>query len=79
MIWQTEKYRQVISDTKYFLSQKAGRDVGVRAAESDVLDHDCYGCATQWRQKYCGELCDHREGCEVWEHFGSKLEKDKGD
>lgn len=69
MKWQTEKFKEVISVTKYFLSQKAGHDVGEGIAESDVLDHNYYGCATGWRHKYCGELCEHREGCELGEHF----------
>ena len=65
MRWQGERMRESLDEAKWLLSEKAGRDVGPHAAAEDFHERHLFRCAEDWRERYCGAICDHRNDCEL--------------
>jgi len=55
-------------ENKWYLSQRAGHDVGSTAAEWDFINHHVEAFADQFRATFCG-LCSHRGECLVCDRF----------
>ena len=62
---QKEALRKEIDLDKWYLSEKAGRDVGWTAAERDYLEKHFLIFAKKFRKQYCGEKCEAKSGCEI--------------
>lgn len=65
MQWQAERMRESIDEAKWYLSELAGRDVGVLAAATDFNEQHLPRCAADWRELYCGSICEYRRDCEL--------------
>jgi len=49
---------------KYYLSEKAGHDVGLKEAESSFIDNYLPIWAEGYRKAYCSLVCKHK--CMDW-------------
>lgn len=50
---------------KYYLSQKAHFDVGLKTAKDDFLEHYLTTWAAGFKAAYCHHVCPGRENCGV--------------
>ncbi len=62
---QLTHLRGCIDEHKWYLSERAGHDVGLARAEADFMDVHVERVAKEFRQKFCGECCALREQCSV--------------
>ncbi len=62
---QRRRFDEALAENKWYLSERAGRDVGVAAAKRDFLEHHFERVALQFRAWFCGEECRLRETCEM--------------
>lgn len=62
---QKDELRKEIDLDKWFLSEKAGRDVGWTAAERDYLERHFSVFAKKFRKRYCGEKCEAKGECDM--------------
>lgn len=76
MVWQAKRMREAIDEAKWYLSEQAGRDVGGHAAAADFHERHLHRCATDWRDHYCGSVCEHRDDCELGEAMRSLRNED---
>ncbi len=65
MLAQRRRFDEALAENKWYLSERAGRDVGVAAAKRDFLERHFERVALQFRAWFCGEACRLRESCEV--------------
>ena len=75
MEWQQGRLQEALAEMKWLLSEQAGRDVGPHAAAKDFHEQHLDRCAADWRKDYCGDLCEHREECELG---SAMIEKENG-
>jgi len=69
MRWQIERYREAVSENRWYMSQNQNRFVEWAEAELDFIFHGTYGCAREWRQEYCSTHCPYTESCELGRRF----------
>jgi hypothetical protein len=62
---QAQSIQKCIEEHKWFLSEKAGHDVGWVEAEENFLDTYFMGFAAGFRASYCGSVCSLRHECEM--------------
>lgn len=72
--WQVEKYRQAVTENRWYMSQKKSRWVDWSEAELDFLEHGYYGCAETWRNQYCSHICPLKSNCLLALQLVEKLE-----
>lgn len=65
MRWQAEEMNAAIDEDKWYLSEEAGSDTGKKKAERHFTETHLPECAPKWREEFCGQLCEHRVGCEL--------------
>lgn len=65
MDWQAARMKEAIDEAKWYLSERAGRDVGSHAAAKDFDKRHLFRCAADWREHYCGAICEHRHDCDL--------------
>lgn len=58
-------FEQALLENKWYLSERAGYDVGMVAAKRDFLEHHFERVARQFRRWFCGETCRLRATCEL--------------
>lgn len=66
---QGRELREAIEEDKWYLSERAGHDVGQKCAEIHFLDAFVQRWAQNWRKVWCSERCPFRDVCE--ERHGS--------
>lgn len=54
-----------INRNKYYLSQKAGHDVGLEIAEKDFVEHYLNIWASGFKAAYCNYVCPDGKECEL--------------
>ncbi len=62
---QVELLRRCIDENKWYLSQRAGYDVGHHVAEADFTRNHADRVAAEFRQDFCQKRCTGRELCRV--------------
>jgi hypothetical protein len=60
---QADVIRRCIEEDKWYLSEKAGRDVGWEAAYDHFMKTFVAGFAAGFRACYCGMICPMRQQC----------------
>ena len=65
---ERERLRAALEENKWYLSQRAGHDVGATIAEWDFIDHHLEAFADRFRAAFCGR-CSHSDECVVCERF----------
>ena len=60
--------QKAIDENKWYLSQKAGYDVGWSKAEEDFIDNYLIKIAKEFRETFCGKICKDRENCN-WQEY----------
>ncbi len=60
---QIARLRRAIDENKWYLSERAGRDVGLAAAKADFWERHGERWAREFRLAYCGGECRRREEC----------------
>ncbi len=60
---QLKLIKNSIEENKWYLSEKAMRDVGYSESEKDFIEIHMEKVAINFRKKYCGEICKNREDC----------------
>jgi hypothetical protein len=65
MKWQASQMAKAIEEDRWYLSEKGGVDVGFKTAEKHFREEHLDRCATDWRRRYCGVLCECKAGCEL--------------
>lgn len=68
-VWTYNKLQEALQENKWFLSELEHHDVGLSAAESDFLDNHCAECGAKWRVKYCRDICEFSDDCELGKAF----------
>ncbi len=70
MAEQHSELRSAIDEAKWYLSEAAGRDVGIEAASLRFMEEHLDGFAHQFRMRFCGERCPGRQTCSLaqWVH-----------
>lgn len=62
--WQSRQMAKAIEEHKYYESERAKRDIGTAEAEQRFQFSEHFDrCSDNWRQEYCGSLCEHQETC----------------
>ena len=61
--WQVAQYQSAVDENKWYMSERSGYEIDWRSAEKDFVDHEYYGCAEKWREKYCMVLCPYYASC----------------
>ena len=62
---QAEYLRKCIEEHKWYLSERAHKDVGWEVAQKDFLDVFFQGFTAGFRASYCGMVCKHRDNCVI--------------
>ena len=62
---QVELLRRCIDENKWYLSQKAGFDVGRPVAEADFVRNHANRVAADFRREFCQTRCTGRELCRL--------------
>lgn len=52
-----------IDEDKWYLSERAHRDIGLEVAQKDFLDHYLGNWAKEFRENYCHNKCSERDKC----------------
>jgi len=65
MLAQRRRLDEALAENKWYLSERAGRDVGLATAKQDFLKHHFERVALQFRAWYCGEQCRMRTTCDL--------------
>ncbi|MCX7818881.1 MAG: DUF4032 domain-containing protein [Kiritimatiellae bacterium] len=65
LLAQRRRLDEALAENKWYLSERAGRDVGMAAAKEDFLKHHFERVARQFRAWYCGVECRLRASCEL--------------
>lgn len=60
---QERRLREAIDENKWYLSERAGYDVGYAAAEMDFAIHHLDRFAHEFRVEFCGTRCSARWEC----------------
>ena len=60
---QAKTLEACINENKYYLSEKAKRDVGWQEAENHFLNTYFNGFTAGFRASFCGLVCPHRKNC----------------
>jgi len=63
---QRQELRQAIDEDKWYLSERAGGDVGFRKAEEHFLRDFIEKWSMKWRNEWCAGRCPHRGQCAGW-------------
>ncbi len=66
---QKEDLVEEINKYKYLESEKEGRDIGWRAAQSGFLLKHFFGWREAFRIKYCENTCERKGDCRVYDTF----------
>lgn len=73
---QREDLISAIDVNKWYLSEKASRDVGFETAKEDFVQKYLREWAEKFRKEYCGSVCGYSKNCEVYQDFlGKQKEK----
>jgi hypothetical protein len=75
---QSELLKRCIEEEKWFLSEKAGFDVGFEAAEKSFILKYFKGFAATWRVIYCGLVCPLRHECIIGNKYCEKNNDKQG-
>lgn len=62
---QQECLRQALDENKWYLSERAGRDVGHDRAMDDFFEAHLDRVAHEFRLRFCRTLCQARGECEL--------------
>jgi len=62
---QVQHIRSCIDENKWYLSEKAGHDVGPAAAECDFVKHHAIRVAADFRRGFCKDRCSDRHQCSL--------------
>lgn len=62
---QLRHLQHCIDENKWYLSEKAGRDVGPAVAEKDFVERHLDRVAADFRERYCRERCSGRQQCSL--------------
>jgi hypothetical protein len=62
---QISELQRAIDENKWYLSERAGRDVGLREATDDFFRCHVDQFADSFRRRYCTQVCEHRHSCEL--------------
>jgi len=62
---QERRLREAIDENKWYMSERAGYDVGYEAAEYDFAIHHLDRFAHEFRVEFCGARCPARWNCEL--------------
>jgi hypothetical protein len=54
-----------VDENKWYMSERAGRDVGLAAAEADFVENHAWRVAGEFRRGFCTERCGDRQACPV--------------
>jgi hypothetical protein len=65
MAEQERGLRKAIDEDKWYLSERAGRDVGFDAAEEDFCQYHLDRFARVFRIEFCRNRCPERDKCEL--------------
>ena len=68
---QERRLREAIDENKWYMSERAGYDVGFEAAEYDFYVHHLHRFAHEFRVQYCGSRCPGRWECELAARIGA--------
>jgi hypothetical protein len=60
---QTAALREAISEDKWYLSERAGYDIGFEKAQADFLEKYVMAWGAGFRKAYCGYGCKYRDIC----------------
>ncbi|NOY80417.1 MAG: hypothetical protein GXP31_05350 [Kiritimatiellaeota bacterium] len=66
---QLRRLEAAIAENKWYLSERAGFDVGYEAAEEDFRRHHLARFAREFRVRYCLGTCPGRNYCEMAARF----------
>ncbi len=66
---QLRRLEAAIDENKWYLSERAGYDVGYEAAEEDFRRRHLEQFAREFRMRYCLGLCPGRDRCEMAARF----------
>ena len=58
-----DRLSHALDENKWYLSERAGRDVGRTAAGLDFIDHHLDRVVRGFRAEFCHETCTMRTGC----------------
>ena len=67
--WQIRKYRIAVDENKWYMGERLNRNIDWTEAELDFLHNEYYGCALEWRNEYCSDLCQHFSSCNLGQNF----------
>ncbi len=68
---ERESLQTAIEENKWYLSERAGHDVGRKAAEWDFINHHIDAFADHFRAAFCGQ-CKCRGDCLLCERVVMK-------
>ena len=71
MASQRKAFLDALNENKWYLSERARRDVGIDAATVDFCKRHLDTFAHQFRTEYCRDVCPDREHCELARHIDS--------
>ena len=57
--------KRAIKEDKWYLSQRAGQDVGWKEAEEDFIKNYLMTWAAGFKAAYCGFTCSERDNCNI--------------
>jgi hypothetical protein len=66
---QKNTIEKSIDENKWYLSEKAGHDVGWTEAEIDFIITHLNDVAKRFRENFCGKICKFRENCDWKKSF----------
>jgi hypothetical protein len=72
-VQQAELVRQCIAEHKWYLSEKAGHDVGWQYAEQHFLRNYLHGFAIGFRATFCGLVCMEKTICPISQHYQASV------
>lgn len=65
---EREQLRAALDENKWYLSERAGTDVGRRNAEADFIDRHIEVFSNRFRAVFCGR-CSYQDGCPICSKF----------
>ncbi|MCF7854821.1 MAG: DUF4032 domain-containing protein [Candidatus Pacebacteria bacterium] len=65
MAEQKRHFCEAVEEEKWYLSERAGTDVGFEEAMNSFLEHHVDDFAHTFRVRFCREQCPYRETCEL--------------
>lgn len=67
--FQAQVLKKSIEEHKWYLSEKAGHDVGLEIAQEHFFKTYLNGFAAGFRASYCGFVCLKRHTCRIAQRY----------